>query len=294
MQPLRLGTSSRRPARAGARLRLQGLERRRRRRVLRADASSAPRLEARALRADRPGGVLRLPGHAPDDPARRGPQRARSPGRRSSSTRRACRAPRATSSCSRAPSRRCRWRTFCRTIVELAEALGVAARRARSARCWPTCRTRAPCRSPASPPTRRWSSASACARRATRARPGSSASCTTPCSDAGLPSARLWASVPALRRGGAEPEGRARARAQARGPRRRHRRRRRARVRRRRLRAPGRRSRSQSDPDVQAFVERLEQAAAEEEEPPDPDQLPSGDVIAREFQRFLRQRGPDG
>jgi hypothetical protein len=45
---------------------------------------------------------------------------------------------------------------------------------------------------------------------------------------------------------------------------------------------------------VQAFVERLEKAAAEEEEDVDPTELPSGDVIAREFQRFLRQRGPDG
>jgi predicted ATP-grasp superfamily ATP-dependent carboligase len=53
----------------------------------------------------------------------------------------------------------------------------------------------------------------------------------------------------------------------------------------------------QSDPDVQAFVERLERAAAEEEEEddtPDPADLPSGDVLAREFQRFLRQRGPEG
>jgi predicted ATP-grasp superfamily ATP-dependent carboligase len=49
----------------------------------------------------------------------------------------------------------------------------------------------------------------------------------------------------------------------------------------------------QSDPDVQAFVERLEQAAAEEEaDAPGPTDLPSGDVLAREFQRFLRQRGP--
>jgi proteasome assembly chaperone (PAC2) family protein len=48
----------------------------------------------------------------------------------------------------------------------------------------------------------------------------------------------------------------------------------------------------QSDPDVQAFVERLERAAAEEEEEMGPQDLPSGDVIAREFQRFLRQRGP--
>jgi proteasome assembly chaperone (PAC2) family protein len=48
-----------------------------------------------------------------------------------------------------------------------------------------------------------------------------------------------------------------------------------------------------SDPDVKEFVERLEQMADEmsEEEGP-PEQLPSGDVIAREFQRFLRQRGP--
>jgi proteasome assembly chaperone (PAC2) family protein len=45
------------------------------------------------------------------------------------------------------------------------------------------------------------------------------------------------------------------------------------------------------DPEVQAFVERLEKAADEEEAAPDPSQLPSGDVIAREFQRFLRQRG---
>ena len=48
----------------------------------------------------------------------------------------------------------------------------------------------------------------------------------------------------------------------------------------------------QSDPDVQAFVERLERAAEEEEAEMGPEDLPSGDVIAREFQRFLRQRGP--
>ena len=49
-----------------------------------------------------------------------------------------------------------------------------------------------------------------------------------------------------------------------------------------------------TDPDVKAFVERLEEMADEmsEEEDPSEQQLPSGDVIAREFQRFLRQRGP--
>lgn len=48
----------------------------------------------------------------------------------------------------------------------------------------------------------------------------------------------------------------------------------------------------QSDPDVQSFVERLERAAEEEEDDVDPTDLPSGDVLAREFQRFLRQQGP--
>jgi predicted ATP-grasp superfamily ATP-dependent carboligase len=49
----------------------------------------------------------------------------------------------------------------------------------------------------------------------------------------------------------------------------------------------------QSDPDIQAFVERLEQAAESEEEGSTED-VPSGDMLAREFQRFLRQRGPEG
>ena len=48
----------------------------------------------------------------------------------------------------------------------------------------------------------------------------------------------------------------------------------------------------QSDPDVQAFVERLEQATEEEDEP-QPTHIPSGDAIARELQRFLRQRAGD-
>jgi proteasome assembly chaperone (PAC2) family protein len=48
----------------------------------------------------------------------------------------------------------------------------------------------------------------------------------------------------------------------------------------------------QSDPDVQAFVERLEQAAGDEADD-DPSQLPSGESIARDLQRFLRQRGGD-
>ena len=49
-----------------------------------------------------------------------------------------------------------------------------------------------------------------------------------------------------------------------------------------------------SDPEVRAFVERLE-TAMDEVEPDEPDEgsLPSADTIASDFQRFLRQRGPD-
>jgi len=46
----------------------------------------------------------------------------------------------------------------------------------------------------------------------------------------------------------------------------------------------------QSDPDVAAFVERLEAATSEEAEVTD---LPSGESIARDLQRFLRQRGDE-
>jgi proteasome assembly chaperone (PAC2) family protein len=46
----------------------------------------------------------------------------------------------------------------------------------------------------------------------------------------------------------------------------------------------------QSDPEIQAFVERLEQAS-DSDETEDLTDVPSGDALAREFQRFLRQRG---
>ena len=48
-----------------------------------------------------------------------------------------------------------------------------------------------------------------------------------------------------------------------------------------------------SDPEVRAFVEQLEETMDESESPPDPSELPSADKIARDFQRFLRQRGPE-
>ncbi len=50
----------------------------------------------------------------------------------------------------------------------------------------------------------------------------------------------------------------------------------------------------ESDPEVQAFVERLEQATEVDTTQLGPGDLPSGDAIASEFQRFLRQQGPEG
>ena len=47
----------------------------------------------------------------------------------------------------------------------------------------------------------------------------------------------------------------------------------------------------QHDPDIQAFVEKLEAAA--EDEGPESFDLPSGDSIERDLQRFLRQRGEE-
>lgn len=50
-----------------------------------------------------------------------------------------------------------------------------------------------------------------------------------------------------------------------------------------------------SDPEVKAFVERLESAMDEVEAGSSPEQrIPSADTIASDFQRFLRQRGEDG
>ena len=48
-----------------------------------------------------------------------------------------------------------------------------------------------------------------------------------------------------------------------------------------------------SDPDVKSFVERLEQTMDEAADDMPPEKIPSADAIARDFQRFLRQRGPE-
>jgi predicted ATP-grasp superfamily ATP-dependent carboligase len=51
-----------------------------------------------------------------------------------------------------------------------------------------------------------------------------------------------------------------------------------------------------TDPEVKAFVEGLETKMDQDaaDNPPDEGQLPSADTIASDFQRFLRQRGPEG
>lgn len=49
-----------------------------------------------------------------------------------------------------------------------------------------------------------------------------------------------------------------------------------------------------SNPEVQAFVDRLEEDEDDDEDAPLlPENLPSGDLLANEFQRFLRQQGDD-
>ncbi len=48
-----------------------------------------------------------------------------------------------------------------------------------------------------------------------------------------------------------------------------------------------------SDPEVRAFVEQLEENMDETDDEAAPQRIPSADTIARDFQRYLRQRGPD-
>ena len=183
-----------------------------------------------------------------------------------------------------------RWRTFSRLIAELAEAIGaqlvvtlgalladVPHTRPVSVTAWRRIPALVSRLDRASPPT--------------RGRPGSSASSTAPARSAGMPSASLWAAVPHYIAAAPNPKAAL------------------ALVRKleglvgvavdatelesgaadydRQVNVA-----VQSDPEVQAFVERLEQAAgtesAENEGP-----LPSGDSIARDLQRFLRQRGDE-
>ncbi|MEA2458595.1 MAG: hypothetical protein QOC95_1567 [Thermoleophilaceae bacterium] len=48
-----------------------------------------------------------------------------------------------------------------------------------------------------------------------------------------------------------------------------------------------------TDPDVKSFVERLEKTIDEVTEESPPERIPSADAIARDFQRFLKQKGAE-
>ena len=185
-----------------------------------------------------------------------------------------------------------RWRTFGGLVVELAEALGTQL--VRLARCVAGgCAAHAPGvgdRARVRPGTGGAARSEPILvrrtdrdhRRAPRRLPGRGAAVGEPVGGGA-----------ALHRGRSQPEGGARARAQARGPRAGRGRRLRSRERDRRLRPPGQSRGSERSGRPGVFVERLEQAA--ESEPGDElGSLPSGDSIARDLQRFLRQRGGEG
>jgi predicted ATP-grasp superfamily ATP-dependent carboligase len=185
-----------------------------------------------------------------------------------------------------------RWRTFCRTVVDLAEALGV-----QMVVCLGALLADVPHSRPVSVTAH--ASEPALVDRLDLQPPsyegptGIVGVLHEACTGAGIPTASLWAAVPHYVAVAPNPKG--------------------ALALLRRLEslvgitvdameledAAGEYERQVSravelDPDVQAFVERLERAADEESGGPDPGSLPSGDVIAREFQRFLRQRGGQG
>ena len=184
-----------------------------------------------------------------------------------------------------------RWRAFTRTIVELAEALGVQLVVTLGALLADV------------PHTRPVSITGLASDEALVERLGlGSAQLRGPNRDHRRPARRVRrgghalgepvGGRPALRRGRAQPEGRARPGTQARGPRRRLR---------RRLRAGGggRATTSARSASPSRATRRRRPssrssrgAASEEEQTAARARLPSGDVLAREFQRFLRQRGP--
>jgi proteasome assembly chaperone (PAC2) family protein len=182
-----------------------------------------------------------------------------------------------------------RWRTFCRSVVDLAEALGVQLVVTLGALLADTPHTRPV-------PVSGFASDEALMERGGFSPPtyegptGITGVLHTACAEAGIPSVSLWAAVPHYVAVVPNPKGAL------------------ALVRKLEstvgvtvdastLEAAASEYERQvnraveTDADVQAFVERLERAADAEEPGPDSSQLPSGDVLAREFQRFLRQRG---
>ncbi|MBA2348290.1 MAG: PAC2 family protein [Solirubrobacterales bacterium] len=184
-----------------------------------------------------------------------------------------------------------RWRTFMQQIVDMAEALGVQMVVTLGSLLADTPHTRPV-------PTIGFASDEALVERLGlqssnyEGPTGITGAIITACQDAGLPCASLWASVPHYVAAAPNPkaalalvrklEGLVGVSVDA-----------------QELESDAARYETQvsaavaQDPDVQAFVERLEAAAIEEEAEADSPDVPSGDVLAREFQRFLRQQGPE-
>ena len=181
-----------------------------------------------------------------------------------------------------------RWRSFADAVIDGRHAArredGGHARRAARRRA----RIRARCRSPASPPTRSWSSGSTCSAPATRDPTGIVGIVHDACRRNGLTSASLWAAVPHYVAAVPNPKA--------------------ALALLRRLEgftgvaieaSELEEAMSQfetqvdravaSNPEIEELVRRLE---VEQDDIPelDSEDVPSGDTIAQDFQRFLRQR----
>jgi predicted ATP-grasp superfamily ATP-dependent carboligase len=186
-----------------------------------------------------------------------------------------------------------RWQTFCRHIVELAEALGTQLVVTMGALLADVPHTQPVAISGLSSDTSLIEKLGPITETTYEGPTGIVGVLHTACSQAGLPSASLWASVPHYVAAAPNPKAAL------------------ALVRKVETlvavnvdasdleKATGEYERQvglavQSDPDVQAFVERLEQAAAQDISPLGPGDVPSGDALASEFQRYLRQQGPEG
>ena len=118
-------------------------------------------------------------------------------------------------------------------------------------------------------------------------RPGSSASSTTPAAAAGCLGEPLGRGPP-LRRRGPQPEGRPGAASPARGPGRRRGGGIRAGGGVRVVREPGSRAVA-ANPEIAEMVQRLEEQQSEQLDLDE--EVPSGEALAREFERYLRQQG---
>ena len=181
-----------------------------------------------------------------------------------------------------------RWRAF-NELVSASRASSASSSSSRSERCSPTCRTPGRRPSPARRATSRSSRSSGCRPRATRGRPASSACSHDAFREAGIPSVSLWSAVPHYVSLAPSPRA-ARALCDRLGE----------------LLgvtidlteleeaeeiyAEQITEAVASDPETQAYVEELERRADTIDELIDEADLPTGESLAAELTRFLRDR----